>query len=104
MHVVTNENILICISQIHRYINVAIKMATLEDLPDEVLEKILQHLDYRDAHRAGQCCSRLLALCDPLWKRGKAQEIQQTWDRCNSTIECLNFDIDIHSIRKRCLK
>ena len=79
-------------------------MATLEDLPDEVLEKILQLLDYRDAHRAGQCCSRLLALCDPLWKRGKAQEIQQTWDRCNSTIECLNFDIDIHSIRKRCLK
>ena len=78
-------------------------MTRLEDLPDEVLEKILQHLDYRDAQRAGQSCSRLLALCDPLWKRGKAEEIQQTWDRCNRVPQ---FQIltSIYSIRKRCLK
>ena len=57
-------------------------MTTINDLPDCVLEQLLRHpaLHHRDVRAAGQTCRRLRALCGPIWRRGRAAEIRQTWD------------------------
>ena len=57
-------------------------MTIIEDIPNEVLEKILAascDLNYGDLVSAGQTCQRWFSICDNILKKRKAAEIKHSW-------------------------
>ena len=62
-------------------------MPSIDDLPNEVLEQIMEHPDLEadDVMSAGQTCRRWFSLCKPIWQRRKAAEVSECWQRRDYT-------------------
>ena len=62
-------------------------MPSIDDLPNEVLEQIMEHPDLEadDVMSAGQTCHRWFSLCKPIWQRRKAAEVSECWQRRDYT-------------------
>ena len=55
-------------------------MTSLNDLPGEILMKIMMDLCYRDVKAVGKTCQRLSSICETILKgKQKAVEIRAVW-------------------------
>ena len=56
-------------------------MGNIDNIPNEVLEKILANPDLQDQDllSAGQTCQRWSSICEDILKKRKAAEIKETW-------------------------
>ena len=72
-----------------------ILMGNIDNIPNEVLEKILANPDLQDQDllSAGQTCQRWSSVCEDILKKRKAAEIKETWTTTVRQLQLLNMDI-----------
>ena len=70
-------------------------MGNIDNIPNEVLEKILANPDLQDQDllSAGQTCQRWSSICEDILKKRKAAEIKETWTTTVRQFQLLNLDI-----------
>ena len=70
-------------------------MDNIDNIPNEVLEKILANPDLhdRDLLSAGQTCQRWSSVCEDILNKRKAAEIKDTWTTTVRQLQLLNLDI-----------
>ena len=72
-----------------------ILMGNIDNIPNEVLEKILANPDLHDQDllSAGRTCHRWSSICEDILKKRKAAEIKETWATTVRQFQLLNLDI-----------
>ena len=70
-------------------------MSNIDNIPNEVLEKILANPDLHDQDllSAGRTCHRWSSICEDILKKRKAAEIRETWATAVRQFQLLNLDI-----------